>query len=63
MNNMLTKLISISLVIALLIACTPSAMAAPSRTQGKVTYLSDVAVIEAESDTDAQKILTELKKT
>ena len=63
MNNILTKLISISLVIALLIACTPSAMAAPSRTQGKVTYLSDVAVIEAESDTDAQKILTELKKT
>ncbi len=63
MNNMLTKLISISLVIALLIACTPSAMAAPSRTQGKVTYLSDVAVIEAATDTDAQKILTELKKT
>jgi hypothetical protein len=56
-------LISILLVIALLIACTPAALAAPSRTQGKVTYLSDVAVIEAESDTDAQKILTELKKT
>lgn len=63
MNNTLTKLISISLVIALLIACTPAALAAPSRTQGKVTYLSDVALIEAESDTDAQKILTELKKT
>ena len=60
---MLTKLISISLVIALLIACTPAALAAPSRNQGKVTYLSEVAVIEAASDTDAQKILTELKKT
>ena len=63
MNNVFTKLISISLVIALLIACTPTALAAPSRTQGKVTYLSEVAVIEAASDADAQKILTELKKT
>ena len=63
MNNVFTKLISMMLVFALLITCTPSAMAAPSRTQGKVTYLSDVAVIEAATDTDAQKILTELKKT
>ena len=63
MNNVFTKLISMMLVFALLITCTPSAMAAPSRTQGKVTYLSEVAVIEAASDTDAQKILTELKKT
>lgn len=63
MNNTLTKLISISLVVALLIACSPAALAAPSRNQGKVTYLSEVAIIEAANDTDAQKILTELKKT
>ena len=62
MNNTLTKLISISLVIALLIACTPAALAAPSRNQGKVNYLSEVTVIEAASDEEAQKILTELKK-
>ena len=62
MKNLLTKLLSMVLVTALLIACTPAALAAPSRNQGKVTYLSEVAVIEAANDTDAQKILTELKK-
>lgn len=63
MNNLFTKLISISLVIALLIACSPAVLAAPSRNQGKVTYLSEVAIIEADNDADSQKILTELKKT
>ena len=62
MKSLLTKLLSMVLVTALLIACTPAALAAPSRNQGKVTYLSEVAVIEAANDTDAQKILTELKK-
>ncbi|MBQ2382721.1 MAG: hypothetical protein IIV61_01780, partial [Oscillospiraceae bacterium] len=62
MKNLFTKLISMVLVAALLIACSPAALATPSRNQGKVTYLSEVAVIEAASDEDAQKILTELKK-
>ena len=62
MKNVFTKLLSLVLVAALLITCTPAALAAPSRNQGKVIYLSEVAIIEAASDADAQKILTELKK-
>ena len=61
-KNLFIKSISMVLVAALLIACSPVALATPSRNQGKVTYLSEVAVIEAASDEDAQKILTELKK-
>lgn len=62
MKNLFAKLISLSLVAALLIASTPAALAAPSRNQGKVTYLSEVAIIEAASDAEAQKLLAELQK-
>ena len=50
------------LAIALLITCCPTAWAAPSRNKGNVKYLSEVALIEAVSDEEAQKALTELKK-
>jgi hypothetical protein len=63
MKKLLGKLISVVLVIALMLTYAPAALAAPSRNQGKVTYLSGVAIIEAKSDDDAQKILTELKKS
>ena len=62
MKNVYSKLISMVLAIALLITCCPTAWAAPSRNKGNVKYLSEVALIEAVSDEEAQKALTELKK-
>ena len=62
MKNVYSKLISMVLAIALLITCSPTALAAPSRNKGNVKYLSEVALIEAVSDEEAQKALTELKK-
>ena len=40
MKKAYSKLISMVLVIALLLACTPTALAAPSRNKGNVKYLS-----------------------
>ena len=62
MKKLFTKFVTFSLVAALLIACSPTALAAPSRNKGNVKYLSEVALIEAVSDDEAQKALTELKK-
>lgn len=62
MKKIYSRLLSMVLVIALLIACTPTALAAPSRNKGNVKYLSEVAVIEAANDEEAKKILTELQK-
>ena len=62
MKTAYSKIISMVLTIALLIACSPAALAAPSRNKGNVKYLSEVSLIEAVSDEEAQKILTELKK-
>ena len=62
MKKLFTKFVTFSLVAALLIACSPTALAAPSRNKGNVKYLSEVALIEAISDDEAQKALTELKK-
>ena len=62
MKNLYSKLISIVLVVALLMMNSPIVSAAPSRNKGNVTYLSEVTLIEAVSDEEAQKILTELKK-
>ena len=62
MKKLYSKLIAIVLVVALLMTNSPIVSAAPSRNKGNVTYLSEVALIEAVSDEEAQQILTELKK-
>jgi hypothetical protein len=61
-KKLFIKLVSSLLVAALLFNCSPIALAAPSRNKGNVKYLSEVALIEAVSDEEAQKALTELKK-
>ena len=50
MKTMYCKLIAMVVAMALLITYAPAALAAPSRNQWKVTYLSEVAIIEAGSD-------------
>ena len=57
MKNIWNKLISMVLVITLLVTGTSPALAAPTRAPAKVNYLSEVAIIEAAGDEEAQKIL------
>lgn len=61
MKSAIYKLISIALCMAMAFNLAISASAAPSRNTGNVKFLSDVALIEASSETEANEILAKLK--
>lgn len=62
MNTMIKKSLTIVLIVALLFNYTVTAMAAPSRNTGTVKYLSDIVLIQANSDEKADAIFAELQK-
>lgn len=61
MKSLLVKLISVALCVAMALNLTIPASAAPSRNTGTVKFLSEVALIEAESEAKAKEILAQLK--
>lgn len=63
MKSVILKLISLTLCVAMTFNLAITASAAPSRNTGTVKFLSEVALIEAESTEQANEILALLKKT
>ena len=61
MKSVVMKLISMALCVALAVTLTTPASAAPSRNTGNTKFLSEVALIEAESEEKANEILNQLK--